>query len=100
MERTRIRYAVGVLALGLSTMAHGQAEPSAISGVPYTPGRTLSTLPDVDGTFQYGLNAAEVVQTGYAGNGGTATSTSLSGDVTYFTKNQSRPFSLLYAGAF
>lgn len=45
MGRMRIGYAVGMLALGLSTMAHGQAEPSAIAAAPYTPGRTLATLP-------------------------------------------------------
>jgi hypothetical protein len=84
-----------MLMLGLSTMAWGQAEPSAIA--PYTPGRTLSTLPNLDGSFQYALNASELIQTGYGG-GGVTEATNLSGDVAYYSKSKATPFSLLYAG--
>jgi hypothetical protein len=85
-----------LLVLGAGTMAWGQAEPAAIA--PYTPGRTLSTVPNLDGSFQYAFNAAELIQTGYQGNGGVAASTNLSGDVAYYSRSTARPFSLLYAG--
>ena len=96
MKTAKSWLAVVCVAVGLSTMAEGQAEPSAIA--PYSPGRTLSTPPSIDGSFQYALNASELIQTGYQGSGGTTTSTSLSGDVAYYSKNTARPFSLLYGG--
>lgn len=96
MRTLTIWLAAGCVFLGISPWAEGQAEPSAIA--PYSPGRTLATIPNVDGSFQYALNASELIQTGYQGGGGTATSTSLSGDVAYYSKNTARPFSLLYGG--
>lgn len=71
----------------------GQATPTA-SLQPSSIGLNLPTL---NGTFQYGLSASEVVQDGYTSNGVYA-QTSLSGDVAYASKSAVHPFSMLYNG--
>lgn len=84
------------IAASLATLAHAQAVPTATATpAPFTPGRSL---PLIDGQFDYGLNASEVIQTGYGTNNGTYYSTNLSGDLVYSTKSTSRPFSAVYAG--
>lgn len=54
-------------------------------------------LPTLNGTFQYGLSASEVIEDGYT-NGGVYAQTSLSGDVAYSSKSEVHPFSMLYTG--
>ena len=72
----------------------GQATPAAsiqpsVAGV---------NLPRINGTFQYGLSASEVISNGYGGDGGVFAQTSLSGDLAYASKSEIHPFSALYAG--
>lgn len=55
-------------------------------------------LPTINGTFQYGVSASEVISDGYGGNGDIFAQTSLSGDLAYTSKSEVRPFSALYTG--
>ena len=85
-----------LLTASLASLAHAQALPTATATpAPFTPVRSL---PLINGQFDYGLNASEIIQTGYGANGDTYYSTNLSGDIVYSTKNVSRPFSAVYAG--
>ena len=74
--------------------ALGQAETAVIAPTSAS-GLNLSFL---NGTFQYGLNVSEIVQTGYLQNGDVSYQTNLSGDVAYSTRSEQRPFSLIYSG--
>ncbi len=72
----------------------GQATPTAsvqppIAGV---------NMPTINGTFQYGLSASEVISDGYGSEGGVFAQTSLSGDLAYTSKSEIRPFSAIYTG--
>lgn len=72
----------------------GQATPTAS----VQPSPSGLNLPVINGTFQYGLSASEVVQNGYSSNGGVYAQTSLSGDVAYTSKSEVRPFNMIYTG--
>ncbi len=54
-------------------------------------------VPQLSGSFNYALNASEIVTTGYYSSG-TAYSTNLSGDATYLSGNARHPFSAIYSG--
>lgn len=72
-----------------------QALPTA-SVQPSTPGLSF---PAINGNFQYGLTAAEIIQRGYSSNG-TYASTNLSGDLAYSSRSEVHPLSAVYAGGF
>ena len=55
-------------------------------------------FPAINGSFQYGLSAAEVIQDGYSGNGDIYAETSLSGNLAYTSRSEIRPLSLIYTG--
>ena len=79
-----------------AALAHGQALPTATaSPTDLMPARSL---PLIDGTFDYALNASEIIQTGYGNSGDVYYSTNLSGDVVYRSKSVEAPFSAVYAG--
>ena len=80
----------------LTAFSHSQAVPTATaSPSDLMPSRSL---PLIDGTFDYALNASEIIQTGYGGVGNTYESTNLSGDVVYTSASVKAPFSAVYAG--
>lgn len=73
--------------------ALAQAIPAGVGTVP-----TIGfSVPRLNGSFNYALNAAEIISTGYY-NGGTSYSTSLSGDATYLSGNVKHPSSVIYSG--
>ncbi len=72
----------------------GQATPTAS----VQPSIAGLNVPTINGTFQYGLSASEVISDGYGGDGGIYAQTSLSGDLAYTSKSEIRPFSALYTG--
>lgn len=79
--------------LALPCSGWGQATPTAsvqssASGL---------NFPAINGNFQYGLSAGEVIQKGYS-NSGTYASTNLSGDMVYTSKSERHPLSVIYAG--
>ncbi len=80
--------------LALPCSLWGQATPTASVQPVTTSGMNF---PAINGNFQYGLTAAEVIQRGYSNNG-TNASTSLSGDLAYTSKSERHPSSLIYAG--
>ena len=80
--------------LALPCAGLGQATPIAS----VDPSSSGLNLPAINGTFQYGLSAAEVVQKGYSSSGGVYAQTSISGDLAYASKSEVHPFSLLYTG--
>ncbi len=49
------------------------------------------------GSFNYSLNASELISTGYFGSG-TALATNLSGNAVYQSKSDSHPFHMVYTG--
>ncbi len=79
--------------LALPCSLSGQATPTAS----IQPSATGLNLPALNGTFQYGISASEVVDKGYS-NGGVYAQTSVSGDLAYSSKSVVHPFSMLYAG--
>ena len=84
-----------LVAVALSpTLARGQAAPAASTPLP----TTNLNLGLVNGTFHYGVSAAEIFQTGYGSNGGVTESTSLSGSLIYSTKSLRAPSSVIYSG--
>ncbi len=84
-----------ILLLALSSVAYGQAVPTATaSGGSSGPGGPSW----VDGTVHYALSASELVQLGYYGSGNVTEATNLSGNVGYVSKSENRPFTLLFAG--
>src|SRR5260370_25447601 len=84
-----------MLLLALSSVAYGQAVPTATAwgGSTGPGGRSW-----VDGTVHYALTASELVQLGYYGSGNVTEATNLSGNVGYVSKNENKPFTLLFAG--
>ncbi len=84
-----------MLLLALSSVAYGQAVPTATaSGGSSGPGGPSW----VDGTVHYALTASELVQLGYYGSGNVTEATNLSGNVGYVSKSENKPFTLLFAG--
>ena len=82
--------------LALAPFLRGQAVPTATSTP--SPFQPFRALPLIDGQLDYGLNASEIIQSGYGSNQDLYYSTNLSGDVVYSTKNATRPFSAVYSG--
>ena len=82
------------LSLCLPCVGLAQAVPTAVA----QPSTSGLNLPPINGTFQYGLNAAEIIQKGYFGNGGYSAQTSLSGDLEYASGSERRPLELVYTG--
>lgn len=80
--------------LALPCAALAQATPVATVQPPLSG----LNLPAINGTFQYGLSVSEVVEKGYASNGGVYAQTSISGDLAYGSKSEVHPFSLVYTG--
>lgn len=87
----KIGLAALIFATISATAASAQAAPAGSMSPTVGPG-----LPAIDGVFHYALSGAEQVQTG--GGSGTGYSTSLSGDASYSSKSEVRPFSMVYAG--
>lgn len=92
----RVRFAVAVLLLTVSSVSQGQAVPSG--GQSMAPVNSGINLNPLDGVLHYALSASEIVQLGYYGSGEVTQSTALSGDVAYNAKSEVLPFSLLLAG--
>lgn len=99
-KRIRPLQAFGAVLL-VSCVAYGQAVPAGVTASgPSTPGLTL---PTIDGTFQYSLNASETWQhfptdpSANLGSQGNVYRTNLSGDAEYASRSVNHPFSLLFA---
>jgi hypothetical protein len=92
------RYSVlTCIALGAMTLgARGQNVPIA-NTAPVSIGFQLPTLA---GQISYALSASQTVITGYSGNGGTVSSTNVSGDFAYITDSKTHPFAALYSGGY
>ena len=84
-----------IMFLALGSLAQAQDVPAATIS---TPSFGFS-LPSVEGTLTYSLNAAESVDTGYA-SGGVDSTTSLSGSLGYLSSSPDKPFSLVYSGGY
>ena len=82
-----------ILLLAIGSLAEAQAPPMA------TPPSFGFSLPSVEGTLTYSLSASESYLTGYQ-NGGTDTTTSLSGSLGYLSSSPDKPFSLVYSGGY
>ncbi len=96
MRLTMKTYLVApVILLAFGSLAHAQDVPAVVVSTP-----TFGfSLPSVEGTLTYSLNAAESVDTGY-GTGGVDTTTSLSGSLGYLSSSPDKPFSLVYSGGY
>ena len=97
----KVGISVGALILMSGVAAYGQATPAATaSTTPAASSASTSgfTLPSVDGTLHYALNASELVQYGYYGAGNATASTALSGDASYSSLSVNAPFNMLLAG--
>jgi hypothetical protein len=92
----KIRIAISALLLTLTSIAGGQALPTADTSISSVGGSPI--VPNLDGVIHYDLSGSEIIQFGYSGSGQVTESTALSGDVAYTAKSTTRPFSLLFAG--
>ena len=95
-KMTKIRIAIPAVLLLLTSIAEGQAVPTAVTSVSSVGGSPI--IPNLDGVLHYAVSASEVLQFGYFGSGQVTSSTALSGDVAYNSTNTTRPFSLTFAG--
>ena len=91
---TKLFRRVPLAFLALATSGVAQSLPADTG--PAAPGVGFS-LPRVGGSLTYGVNASEVLSTGFY-NSGTSYSTNISGDAAYISKSQSHPFSAIYNG--
>ncbi len=73
--------------------ARSQSIPAGVGSVP----NIGFQLPQWNGSFNYSLNASELISTGFY-NTGTAYTTNLSGDAAYLSNSTSRPFDAIYTG--
>jgi hypothetical protein len=95
-EGMKIQTLISALLLSMvSSIAQGQALPTAESSMVSTLG---PNLPNLDGVFHYALSASEVIQLGYFQSGETTYATDLSGNAAYTSPSATRPFSMLFAG--
>jgi hypothetical protein len=92
----KIRIAISALILTVSSIAHGQAVPTASNSM--VPGSSGLSFYPLDGVFHYALSASEIAQLGYYGPSQTTYSTTLSGNAAYTAKSEVRPFNMLFAG--
>src|SRR5258708_21520634 len=92
----KIRIAMSAAFLLLTSIAEGQALPTAITPVSSVGGSPI--VPNLDGELHYALSASQIVQLGYYGSSQVTPSTALSGDVAYTAKSTMRPFSVIFAG--
>lgn len=74
--------------------ASAQAIPAGVGSVPNL---GYGTEP-LSGSFNYSLNAAELISTGFFNTSGTVYTTNLGGDAVYQSKGDVHPFSLIYTG--
>ena len=83
-------------ASALGSAAFAQSIPA---GVGTAPSSAIGfEIPKLSGSFNYSLNAAELISTGFYGNGNTQYSTDLSGAATYLSSSTQHPFSAIYSG--
>jgi hypothetical protein len=95
-EDMKIQTLISALLLSMvSSIAQGQALPTAESSMVSTLG---PNLPNLDGVFHYSLSASEVIQFGYYQSGETTYATDFSGNAAYTSPSATRPFSMLFAG--
>jgi len=57
-------------------------------------------LPKLAGQINYAVSASQTIVAGYNGNGGTVSSTNVSGDFAYITTSKTHPFAVLYSGGY
>ena len=80
----------------LGSAAAAQSIPA---GVGTTPANAIGfELPKLSGSFNYALNAAELISTGFYSSQGTQYNTDLSGEATYLSSSTVHPFSAIYSG--
>ncbi len=73
--------------------AYSQSIPAGVGSAP----NIGFELPQLGGSFNYSLNAAELVSTGFY-NSGTVFTTTVSGDAAYLSGSTLHPFSAIYSG--
>ena len=80
--------------VALSGISLAQSIPAGVGSTP-----TVGfPLPQLNGSFNYSLNASELVSSSFFGSQGVEATTSLSGDLTYLSSNIRHPFSAIYSG--
>lgn len=82
------------LPLALRFPAYSQSIPAGVGSTP----NVGFQLPQLNGSFNYSLNASELVSSGFFNNSGTDLTTSLSGDLAYLSSSATHPFSAIYSG--
>ena len=90
----KIWVGVSALLLSVGSLLYGQAVPNTTIS---STGANSSGFP-LDGTLHYAMSAGEIIQFGFYGAGETTSSTSLSADAAFTSKNENRPFTLVLAG--
>lgn len=79
----------------LSSLASSQSVPAGVGTAP----DVGFQLPQLSGSFNYALNASELISTGFYGTGAQYT-TNFSGDATYLSRSTVHPFSAIYSGGY
>lgn len=81
-----------------SGVSRAQSIPAAVGSAPASsaPATGFGARP-LAGSFNYSLNASELISTGYYGSG-EALTTNLSGSAVYQSRSDSHPFDMVYTG--
>lgn len=82
--------------LAMALPGLGQALPAAEAA----PISTGFSLPRTSGTLNYAVSGSESILWGYSGASGTASQTSLTGDLAYLSNSKRDPFSTVFSGGY
>lgn len=88
-----------LVSIPLVSVICGSALAQSIPAGVGTVSNVAFPLSQLGGSFNYALNASELISTGFY-NTGTAYTTNLSGDLTYLSSSTKYPFSAIYTGGF
>ncbi len=101
MKKSQRLALFSLLATGTCCVASGAQSLPATVGSASPPGSGPTTgfgAPPLAGSFNYSVNASELISKGYFNSGGTSYTTNLSGNAVYQSKSDSHPFNMVYTG--
>jgi hypothetical protein len=93
---TKAAFTILIILGTLAAESHAQNAPVLQSA----PDSFGFQFPKLAGQISYAVSASQIIIAGYNGNGGTVSSTNVSGDLAYITNSETHPFAVLYSGGF
>jgi len=93
---TKVALVTLIILSALATESYAQNAPVLLTA----PESFGFQLPKLAGQINYAVSASQTIIAGYNGNGGTVSSTNVSGDFAYITTSKTHPFAVLYSGGY